>query len=90
MPFWIGTQPNPRFRRHGDGKANGKGKGKGKGREKGEWVCVFFLFCCVRGVCSGTWLLEGERARIYVPICNKSPLQTDTAKQSKIRQSKKI
>ena len=35
-------------------------------------ACVIFcgsLARCSRGVCSATWLLEGERARIYVPIC---------------------
>ena len=54
----------------------GKGKrmetetDKGKAREREEQrVCVFFLACCARGVRSTTWLLEGERARIYVPIC---------------------
>ena len=53
-------------------------KGKGKAMERDtekemegeeQRICVFFLACCARGVRSNTWLLEGERARIYVPIC---------------------
>ena len=47
-------------------KGGGEGKGKAKGRAKS---CVFFVVCCSRGVCATTCLLEGERARVYVPIC---------------------
>ena len=48
-------------------KAEGQGKGKGKGKAKSLYFLLGLL--CFTGVRSTTWLLEGERAQMYVPIC---------------------